>query len=39
MPVVQYIWNHKIMDGYGHSFADLDGHWEIMYMDENAIPL
>jgi predicted lactoylglutathione lyase len=25
---------------YGHSFADLDGHqWEIMYMDENAIPL
>ena len=24
---------------YGHSFADLDGHqWEIMYMDENAIP-
>ena len=24
---------------YGHSFADLDGHqWEIIYMDENAIP-
>jgi len=24
---------------YSHSFADLDGHqWEIMYMDENAIP-
>ncbi|MFV8324250.1 VOC family protein [Flavobacterium sp. LB3P21] len=24
---------------YGHSFADLDGHqWEIMYMDESAIP-
>ena len=24
---------------YGHSFADLDGHqWEIMYLDENAIP-
>ncbi|TDD74730.1 VOC family protein [Flavobacterium caseinilyticum] len=24
---------------YGHSFADLDGHqWEIMFMDENAIP-
>ena len=24
---------------YGNSFADLDGHqWEIMYMDENAIP-
>ena len=24
---------------YGHSFADLDGHqWEIMYMDENAMP-
>ncbi|QIH37909.1 glyoxalase/bleomycin resistance/extradiol dioxygenase family protein [Flavobacterium sp. Sr18] len=24
---------------YGHSFADLDRHqWEIMYMDENAIP-
>lgn len=24
---------------YGHSFADLDGHqWEILYMDENAIP-
>ena len=24
---------------YGHSCADLDGHqWEIMYMDENAIP-
>jgi predicted lactoylglutathione lyase len=39
MPVVQYIWNHKGWM-YGHSFADLDGHqWEIMYMDENAIPL
>ena len=25
---------------YAHSFADLDGHqWEIMYMNENAIPL
>jgi len=25
---------------YGHSFADLDGHqWEILYMDETAIPL
>jgi predicted lactoylglutathione lyase len=24
---------------YGHSFADLDGHqWEILYMDESAIP-
>ncbi len=24
---------------YGHSFADLDGHqWEILYMDEKAIP-
>ncbi|TDE26925.1 glyoxalase/bleomycin resistance/extradiol dioxygenase family protein [Flavobacterium ranwuense] len=24
---------------YGHSFADLDGHqWEIMHMDESAIP-
>ena len=24
---------------YGHSFADLDGHqWEIMYLDESAIP-
>ena len=24
---------------YYHSFADLDGHqWEIMYMDENAVP-
>lgn len=24
---------------YQHSFADLDGHqWEILYMDENAIP-
>ena len=24
---------------YGHSFADLDGHqWEVLYMDENAIP-
>ena len=24
---------------YSHSFADLGGHqWEIMYMDENAIP-
>lgn len=24
---------------YGHSFADLDGHqWEILYMDENALP-
>jgi predicted lactoylglutathione lyase len=24
---------------YGHSFADLDGHqWEILYMDEGAIP-
>ena len=24
---------------YGHSFADLDGHqWEILYMDERAIP-
>ena len=24
---------------YGHSFADLDGHqWEILYMDETAIP-
>ena len=24
---------------HGHGFADLDGHqWEIMYMDENAIP-
>lgn len=29
--------NHGWM--YGHSFSDLDGHqWEIMYMDENAIP-
>ena len=24
---------------YYHSFADLDGHqWEVMYMDENAVP-
>lgn len=24
---------------YQHSFADLDGHqWEILFMDENAIP-
>lgn len=24
---------------YSHSFADLDGHqWEILYMDESAIP-
>jgi uncharacterized protein len=24
---------------YGRSFADLDGHqWEVMYMDESAIP-
>ena len=24
---------------YGHSFADLDGHqWEVMYMDEAAMP-
>lgn len=24
---------------YQHSFADLDGHqWEILYMDENAVP-
>jgi len=24
---------------YYHSFADLDGHqWELMYMDENAVP-
>lgn len=24
---------------YGHSFADPDGHqWEILYMDESAIP-
>lgn len=24
---------------YGHSFADLDGHqWEILYMDEAALP-
>jgi len=24
---------------YGHSFADLDGHqWEVLYMDEDAIP-
>jgi predicted lactoylglutathione lyase len=24
---------------YGHSFADLDGHqWEILYMDETAMP-
>lgn len=24
---------------YGHSFADLDGHqWEIMFMDESALP-
>jgi predicted lactoylglutathione lyase len=24
---------------YGHSFADLDGHqWEILYMDESAVP-
>lgn len=25
---------------YQHSFADLDGHqWEILYMDESALPL
>ena len=24
---------------YGHSFADLDGHqWEVLYMDEAALP-
>lgn len=24
---------------YYHSFADLDGHqWEVIYMDENAVP-
>ncbi|MBD0285750.1 MAG: VOC family protein [Flavisolibacter sp.] len=24
---------------YGHSFADLDGHqWEVLYMDESALP-
>lgn len=31
--VIDYGWM------YYHSFADLDGHqWEVVYMDENAVP-
>ncbi len=41
MRAVQFICESTADHGwmYGHSFADLDGHqWEILYMDESAIP-